>query len=80
MLSKVPFPEKTSVKINGDTLLIETVYERTKKFTLKINLAGRIDTSAAKVTLFSTKINIKLKKAEGGKWGSVGEIVEDPEE
>jgi len=80
VLAKVPFPEKTTVKINADTLVVETVYEKTNKFTLKINLAGRIDTTAAKVTLFSTKINIKLKKAEGGKWDTVGEIVEEPEE
>ena len=42
---------------------------------LKINLAGKIDTSVCKITLFSTKINIKLKKLEGGKWESVGEEV-----
>ena len=51
------------------------VYERTNKFVLKINLAGKIDTSVCKITLFSTKINIKLKKLEGGKWESVGEEV-----
>jgi hypothetical protein len=78
VLAKVPTPEKTSIKVNGDTLLVETVYERTNKFVLKINLAGKIDTSVCKITLFSTKINIKLKKLGGGKWESVGE--EAPEE
>lgn len=71
IFAKCVDPDQTSVKINGDTLEVDTLYEQNKKFTMHKDLAGTIDTSSAKVTLFSTKINIKLKKSEGGKWGSL---------
>eukprot|EP00729_Bicosta_minor_P007839 gene7839-168_t len=71
IFAKCAEPEKTTVSINADTLDISTVYEKTNKFSLKVDLAGKIDITIAKVTLFSTKINIKLKKSEGGKWGAL---------
>ena len=71
IFAKCAIPEKTVISINADTLDITTVYEKTNKFSLRVDLAGKIDVTIAKVTLFSTKINIKLKKSEGGKWGSL---------
>ncbi len=76
VLAKLPTPEKTTVKVNPDTLLIDTVYEGTNRYALRFDLAGKIDVAATKVQLFSTKINIKLKKAEGGKWETLGEVVD----
>jgi len=68
VFAKTCIPDKTVVQVNPDSLVLTTVYERTNKFSMKIQLGGTIIPDKCSVTLYSTKIDIKLKKSEGGAW------------
>eukprot|EP00051_Salpingoeca_urceolata_P024629 m.434967 g.434967 ORF g.434967 m.434967 type:complete len:316 (-) comp20254_c3_seq4:76-1023(-) len=61
-------PEQSSVKMNENTLVLSIVYEQTRKHEMNLHLAGRVIPEECTVTLFSTKMEIKLRKAAAEGW------------
>ncbi|KAL1509503.1 hypothetical protein ABEB36_004222 [Hypothenemus hampei] len=63
-------PTKSVIKLNPIRLYVNLIFPQQNNavFTLDIELKGIIDVVASKVTMYGTKVEIKLKKAEAGTW------------
>ncbi|CAG9765313.1 unnamed protein product [Ceutorhynchus assimilis] len=76
-------PSKSTIKLNPIRLTINLIFpqQNSATFQLDIELKGVVDVSACKVTMYGTKVEIKLKKAEAGNWSKLEEriIKNEPE-
>ncbi|CAH0553870.1 unnamed protein product [Brassicogethes aeneus] len=63
-------PYKSTVKLNPIRLVINLFFPQQDNgfFNLDIELRGIINIKASQVSMFGTKVEIKLKKAEPGNW------------
>eukprot|EP00041_Stephanoeca_diplocostata_P011033 m.179189 g.179189 ORF g.179189 m.179189 type:complete len:298 (-) comp18386_c0_seq2:664-1557(-) len=64
-------PDQTTIQANANTLKVKFVYERTSTFELDLHLGGNVVVDKSSATLMSTKVDIKLKKADGGHWSGL---------
>ncbi|XP_045482823.1 cysteine and histidine-rich domain-containing protein morgana [Harmonia axyridis] len=61
--------EKTEVKLNPIRLSADLIFPTDNtRFSLDLELKGIIDVDKSKISMFSTKVEISLKKAEPGSW------------
>uniref|UniRef100_A0AAR5Q5P6 Cysteine and histidine-rich domain-containing protein n=1 Tax=Dendroctonus ponderosae TaxID=77166 RepID=A0AAR5Q5P6_DENPD len=63
-------PSKSVVQLNPIRLYVNLVFpqQNNANFELDIELKGIVDVSVCKVTMYGTKVEIKLKKAEALNW------------
>lgn len=66
-------PSKSVIKLNPIRLYANLVFpqQNNANFELDIELRGIVDVSESKVTMFGTKVEVKLKKAEAGTWAKL---------
>ncbi|XP_050308364.1 cysteine and histidine-rich domain-containing protein morgana [Anthonomus grandis grandis] len=68
--AKMYSPQNSVIKLNPIRMYCNLVFpqQNNATFLLDVELAGVIDVAASKVTMYGTKVEIKLKKAEAGSW------------
>ncbi|CAH1987695.1 unnamed protein product [Acanthoscelides obtectus] len=71
-------PKESSVKLSPVRLCSSLVFpeQSNATFDLDYELRGIIDVNASEVSMFGTKVEIKMKKAEPGAWAKLGSPIE----
>ncbi|XP_072387948.1 cysteine and histidine-rich domain-containing protein morgana [Diabrotica undecimpunctata] len=67
-------PKESIVKINPVRMYAKLVFpqQSNASFLLDTELKGIINVEASQVTMYGTKVEIKMKKAEAGSWSKLG--------
>ncbi|XP_060523809.1 cysteine and histidine-rich domain-containing protein morgana [Cylas formicarius] len=66
-------PSKSVIKLNPIRLNVSLVFPRQSDsvFNLDLELRGVVDVASSQATMYGTKVEIKLKKAEPGTWAKL---------
>ncbi|XP_019867606.2 cysteine and histidine-rich domain-containing protein morgana [Aethina tumida] len=77
-------PIKSTIKLNPIRLCVNLIFPQQSNgiFNLDVELQGIVNVEASQVSMYGTKVEIKLKKAEPGAWSKlyVQKMVQDPVE
>ncbi|VEN56245.1 unnamed protein product [Callosobruchus maculatus] len=75
-------PKESIVKLSPIRLCLKLVFpqQADATFDLDYELRGIIDVSASEVSMYGTKVEIKMKKAEPGAWTKLGSLIETKDE
>ncbi|KAG5868212.1 hypothetical protein JTB14_015996 [Gonioctena quinquepunctata] len=70
-------PNESFVKLNPIRLYVKMVFPQQENaaFVLDVELRGIVNVEASEVTMFGTKVEIKLRKAEPGSWLKLGDPI-----
>ncbi|XP_030758109.1 cysteine and histidine-rich domain-containing protein [Sitophilus oryzae] len=66
-------PSKSVIKLNPIRLYVNLIFPKQNNvnFELDVELRGIINVAESKITMYGTKVEVKLKKAEAGSWAKL---------
>ncbi|CAH1101575.1 unnamed protein product [Psylliodes chrysocephalus] len=70
-------PKESVVRLSPVRLQAKLIFpQHSNSFLLDVELKGVVDVDASQITMYGTKVEIKMKKAEPGSWSKLGTPVE----
>ncbi|EKX36412.1 hypothetical protein GUITHDRAFT_165757 [Guillardia theta CCMP2712] len=68
-------PDSCSFNLSPTRLTLSILFDVVNNFSLDVELFGRVDPDACKVSILAPKVEITLKKADGTNWTELGNLL-----